>query len=273
VIEVEADAAVRQALCNGLLRRASVAAAAGVKEDRLLWLRGKADHIASQALAGQQAPLWELVRQLAGRKAARGFRPVAVQRTADGRVIARREELVACWEGLFSAEFSGHTRTFEYKLAWAEVASTIKDGTLVDVGVSEFECICSLQDALGACKLGRVVGPDAVPVEFTRAAGSCYVTLVAQVCQAAAATGVPFTWRGGVMAAVPRKVQKPLGLGNARGVLCSSLGRQAVRPMPAESGCPGTRRRSRGSPVRSRARWRHRFAGNGHPVVLGRCGP
>ena len=70
-------------------------------------------------------------------------------------------------------------------------------------------------DALAACKLGRAVGPDAVPVEFIRAAGIFYMRLVAQVCKAAAATGVPFTWRGGMMAAVPRKVQMPLSLSNA----------------------------------------------------------
>ena len=102
--------------------------------------------------------------------------------------------------------FRGHTRTFEYEQAWAEVAAIIKDFTFTDARVSEFEWICSLHDALAACKLGRAVGSDAVPAEFIRAAGSFYMKLVAQVCQAAAATGIPFTWRGGVMAAVPRKV-------------------------------------------------------------------
>ena len=53
-----------------------------------------------------------------------------VKRTADGRAIARREELLACWENLFSAEFSGHTRTFKYEQALAEVAAIIKDFTL-----------------------------------------------------------------------------------------------------------------------------------------------
>ena len=220
--ELEADAAARQALAGGCLQRASAAAATAVKRDRLEWLRSRADFIASQAAAGRQAPLWELVRQLAGRKAARGLRPVAVQRTADGTIISRREVLLACWEQLFSAEFGGFTRTFDFDQAREEVSKIIQDFILVDSQASEFEWVCSLVDALASCKLGRAVGPDAVPVEFMRASGMFFVKLVAQMCKAAAATGIPFTWRGGMMAAVPRKVQKPLTLANARGVLCSS---------------------------------------------------
>jgi hypothetical protein len=108
LVEAEADASVRQALCGGLLR-ASEAAAAGVKRDRLEWLRGKADFVAGQAAAGQHAPLWELVRQLAGRRG--GPRPIAVQHAADGRIMSRREELLARWEDPLAAEFSGHART------------------------------------------------------------------------------------------------------------------------------------------------------------------
>jgi hypothetical protein len=220
--EVEADAAVRQALAGGCLQRASAAAAAAVKVDMLCWLRARADFVAEQAAAGRQAPLWELVRQLAGRKAARGLRPVAVQRTADGTIISRREVLLACWEDLFSAEFGGFTRIIDFGQAREEVSKIIRDFILTDSQESEFEWICSLVDALASCKLGRAVGPDAVPVEFMQASGIFFVRLVAQVCKAAAATGIPFIWRGGMMAAVPRKVQKPLNLANARGVLCSS---------------------------------------------------
>ena len=170
LVEVESDAAIRQALTCGLLRRASAAASAAVKVDRLGWLREKADFVAAQATAGKQAPLWELVRQLAGRKAARGVKPVAVQRAADGRVIARREELLACWEALFAAEFGGHTRAVAYEQARGEVARAIQGFTLADSRGSEFDWVCSLVDALATCKLGRAVGPDAVPVEFIRAA-------------------------------------------------------------------------------------------------------
>ena len=76
------------------------------------------------------------------------------------------------------------------------MAKVIQDFTLTDVQLPEFEGICALLDALAACKLGRAVGPDAVPVEFIRAAGIFYMRLVAQVCKAAAATGVPVTKRG-----------------------------------------------------------------------------
>ena len=145
-----------------------------------------------------------------------------MQRTADGTVISRREVLLACWEQLFAAEFGGFTRTVNFEDAREEVSRVIQDFILVDSQASEYEWICSLVDALASCKLGRAVGPDAVPVEFMRASGMFFVKLVAQTCKVAAATGIPFTWRGGMMAAVPSKVQKPLTLANARGVLCSS---------------------------------------------------
>ena len=57
----------------------------------------------------------------------------------------------------------------------------------------------------------------AVPFVEMRAAGIFYMRLVAQVCKAAAARGVPFLWRGGMMAAVLRKPQRPLTFGDARG--------------------------------------------------------
>ncbi len=100
LVETEADAAARQprqALIGGLLRRESVAAACGIRRDHLERLRGKADFVEGKAASGQHAPLWELARQLAGRKAARGPRPIAVQKAADGLIISRREDLLECW--------------------------------------------------------------------------------------------------------------------------------------------------------------------------------
>ena len=110
----------------------------------------------------------------------------------------------------------------DFDQAWEEVGKVIRGFILTDSQVSKFDWVCSLVDALASCKLGRAVGPDAVPVEFMQASGIFFVRLVAQVCKAAAATGIPFIWRGGMMAAVPRKVQKPLNLANAWEVLCSS---------------------------------------------------
>jgi hypothetical protein len=73
----------------------------------------------------------------------------------------------------------------------------IKQLTLTDVHRSEFDWVCAVLDALAACKLGRAVGPEAVPVEFIRAAGTFYMRLVAQACKAAAATGALFYgWTG-----------------------------------------------------------------------------
>ncbi len=57
---------------------------------------------------GRQGAIWDLERQLARERAARGPRPVAVLRMAEGNVITDRAELVCCWEATFVADFSGH---------------------------------------------------------------------------------------------------------------------------------------------------------------------
>ena len=166
----EGDAAIRQALCEARLRKASAAAAKGVKADRQTWLLGKADHIARQAAAGRQGPLWELTRQLAGKKAARGPKPIAVQRASDGRLVSSKDEMLQCWEALFLAEFSGHASVREFAEARRAVQELLSQLTFSDPDLSEFDWLCKLVDALGACRLGRAVGPDALPVEFIRAA-------------------------------------------------------------------------------------------------------
>ena len=152
---------------------------------------------------------------------------------------------MACWEELFAGEFGGLVRTVDYEVAPGVAAKALEGHELVDVRLSEFDWLWGLRDALAACKPGRAVGPDAIPVEFTRASGDQYLRLIAQLCQAAGRTGAPFSWRGGTMAAVPRKPAKPLSLSTGRGVLCSStvgklygrcLRRAAVPALVKEAG-------------------------------------
>jgi hypothetical protein len=113
----------------GSLRRVSAARACGVKLDRLEWLRGEADLVAGQASAGQHAPLWELVRQLA----------MAAQQAADGRIISRREEMLECWEGFYFAEFSEHMCALAYNAARQAVEEVIQKFTLADVQLPELK--------------------------------------------------------------------------------------------------------------------------------------
>ncbi len=73
------------------------------------------------------------MRLLAGRKAARSPRSIAVQTAADGGIIHRREELLKRWEDLFAAEFVGHTCNLAYKEARRAVEKVIQEFTLADV--------------------------------------------------------------------------------------------------------------------------------------------
>ncbi len=69
------------------------------------------------------------------------------------------------WEGLFAAEFSGHIWTLAYREARQAVEEVIRQFTLTEVKLPEFEWVCALlEDTLAACKLGWAAGPDAVPV-------------------------------------------------------------------------------------------------------------
>ncbi len=166
------------ASCNGSV------AAQGVKRDRIARLRDKADYVTKQAQAGRQGALWDLVRQLAAKKAARGPRPVAVLRTADGRIIA---DCV----GLFAAEFSGHAHTVAVEEARQEVGELLTKFSLEAVDRSEHERVAALVDALASCKSGRAVGPDVAPVEFVRSAGMGCLRLLSQLHSSATSSGVP----------------------------------------------------------------------------------
>ena len=70
-------------------------------------------------------------------------------------------------------------------------------------------------------KSGRAFGPDAIPSELIAAGGQGYRRALGVLCAKVSKEGAPVLWKGGDMAAVPRK-PGPLTPSNTRGVLCSS---------------------------------------------------
>lgn len=79
-----------------------------------------------------------------------------------------------------------------------------------------------LADAAAAASCGKALSDDLVPVDLIKAAGLPYIKHVARVARKSMAMRVPFSWRSGVMAAVPKKPRVPMTLATGRGILCSS---------------------------------------------------
>ena len=69
-------------------------------------------------------------------------------------------------------------------------------------------------------KSGRAFGPDATPSELIAAGGQGYRRALGVLCAKVLKEGAPMLWKGGDMAAVPRK-PGPLTQSNTRGVFCS----------------------------------------------------
>ena len=67
----------------------------------------------------------------------------------------------------------------------------------------------------------RAFGPDAIPSKLIAAGGQRYRWALGALCAKVSREGAPILWKGGDMAAVPRK-PGPLTPSNTRGVLCSS---------------------------------------------------
>ena len=76
----------------------------------------------------------------------------------------------------------------------------------------------------------RATGDDLVPAEAVKAGGEGYIRVLAGLAAAASASesGVPLVWRGGTMAAVPRKSGRPLSIVNSRGILLSPVPAKAI---------------------------------------------
>ena len=99
---------------------------------------------------------------------------------------------------------------------------------LPDAALTRTEWMLELTNAVWSAKLGRMVGPDDVPVEFMRAGGASYVRQLAAVAAATSWSPIPSIWHTGTMVAAPRKAGAPMGATNVRGVLASSHPGKAV---------------------------------------------
>ena len=75
--------------------------------------------------------------------------------------------------------------------------------------------------ALSKPKSGRAFGPDAIPSELIAAGGQGYRRALGVLCAKVSKEGAPMLWKGGDMAAFPRK-PGPLTPSNTRGVVCSN---------------------------------------------------
>ena len=86
-------------------------------------------------------------------------------------------------------------------------------------------------------KSGRAFGPDAVPSELNAAGGQGYRRALGVLCAKVLKEDAPMSWKGGDMAAVPRK-PGPLTPSNTRGVLCSSCPGKMYASVPSAAAVP-----------------------------------
>ena len=86
------------------------AAAAANLADLKQWLAQRASFIGGAASAGNFAPLWELVRQLSGRRSRRGLQVLAVLTRADGSVANTPLQVSQAWADLFCEDFGAGAR-------------------------------------------------------------------------------------------------------------------------------------------------------------------
>ncbi len=75
------------------------------------------------------------MRQLLGKRAARGPKPVTVLRNVEGLLASDREGLVACWQAMFVTEFLGHA-TVEAMADAREAVGKLVDGFPPHAGVA-----------------------------------------------------------------------------------------------------------------------------------------
>ena len=108
---------------------------------------------------------------------------------------------------------------------WSRCKETSKQPRFFSPGRRRTRLFCQeWEDAfhvLSKPKSGRAFGPDAIPSELIAAGGQGYRWALGVLCAKVSKEGAPMLWKGGDMAAVPRK-PGPLTPSNTRGVLCSS---------------------------------------------------
>jgi hypothetical protein len=172
--------------------------------------------------------MWGLVRQLSGKRARRGPRALAVLEDKDGLVALTRLRQEQTWAAHFLTDFGvgAFAASFEdirshvdiVRAAWPPPA----------VFPSHAELASKLGDAVLACKHGKAVGNDQIPIELLKSGGRWVNSHLANLMLLSARDGLPLAFRGDRMAPVPRKPGRPLSISNGRGVSCGSA---VAKPM------------------------------------------
>ena len=161
-------------------------AAAG--EARLWLLGGDKGGGSRYELYGQWRPLWEMVRQSAGKKARKGPRAIPVVLDDRGQVATSPGAIAEVWAAKFAADFSCTERVGEDSLPEevADFCQLRRGATRVDA-MTEAEWLRLVADALPSIQEGRATGRDGLPVEALTAGGLSAARRISEVCVAAAA--------------------------------------------------------------------------------------
>jgi hypothetical protein len=204
------------------LQPAARAAAAANLRDLKAWLRQRAQGIGAAAEGGNLAPMWGLVQQLSGRRRKQGLRVLAVLKRRDGSVATSALQASQAWGDLFMEDFGfGAIDTNEAALR-EHVAAVRSRLPSPPEPPARDAFVSKVGDAVRACRSGKAVGSDQVPMELLSLGGPPVHQFLADIYLAGGRDGVPMSFRGSRMAPVPRKPGRPLSLDNGRGVACDS---------------------------------------------------
>ena len=181
------------------------------------WMEGQANSMARLQETGDWAATWSAVRKLVGRKK-RLFRPPASMLGDDGKPLASLQAKANQHQRELAKDFGENCAEGASVQADAPVHFTRSPTDARALPSTEREW----EDALRVLpKSGRACGPDAIPSELIAAGGQGYCRALGALCAKVSFEGAPIFWKGGDMAADPRK-PGPLTPSNTKGVLCSS---------------------------------------------------
>lgn len=161
--------------------------------------------------------------ELSGKRSKCGSRAAVAVRAPGGAVALSTADVAVVWRQRFMDDYGDNAVLTDLDSLASQVQEWRDDLPLetLGLGLPVGELAIKVAEAIVSCKNGKAVGPGQVPVELFKAAGFPAAVLLAQVGQAALCDGIPMAWRGGRMAAVPRKSGKPFTYENGRGALCS----------------------------------------------------
>ena len=182
---------------------------------------------------------WSLVRELVGRKK-RPFRLPVPMLGDDGKPLVSLQAKANQQQRQLKKEFGENCAEFSEAEHLTKVQADKQAAEVRFARSPTHTCAlpgmeCEWEDALHVLskpKLGRAFGPDAIPSETIAASGQKCRRALGALCAKVLKEGAPMLWKGGDMAAVPRK-PRPLTPSNTRGVLCYSCPGKMYAPMSA----------------------------------------